>query len=481
LGKDSEKGRQKMAGIVAIGVHIPVYRLSREEIARAWGGRGGGGEKAVAGYDEDAITMAVNASIDCLKQTACPVDGLFFTTTSAPYREKLSATVMAMALDLPRECRTADYADSLRAPAIAMSAAVDAVKSGSARNVIVAASDHRTGAARSKFEQELGDGAAALLIGGENVIASIDGSYSIYNEMFDVWRVEGEAFLRSGEERFIISEGYQKTMQEAISGLLRKYRLAPADFTRVILAAPDDRAQAALARSLGFDVKTQLQDSLYGAIGNTGSAAPFIMLADTLETAKPGEKILLAIYGEGVDAFLLTVTSNITGLQRGVGIKGLVSRKTSLTYEKYATWRGLIVTEAARLGGAIVPSAAALWRDRKAILAFYGVKCKKCGTPQYPPTRICAVCRSKDNFEDYRFADKRGQIFTYAIDYMAVTENPPGINAFVDFNGGGRILCEITDCDPKIVRVSLPVEMTFRRFSANGGIMNYSWKARPVV
>jgi hydroxymethylglutaryl-CoA synthase len=478
---DSVKGRQKMAGIVAIGVHVPVFRLSREEIAQAWGGRGGGGEKAVAGYDEDAITMAVNAAVNCLKQTESPVDGLFFATTSAPYREKLAATVMATALDLTRECRTADYADSLRAPAIAMSAAVDAVKSGSARNVVVAASDRRTGAARSKFEQELGDGAAAIVIGDKDVIASIDGSYTIYNEMFDVWRAEGDVFLRSGEERLIISEGYQKTMQEAISGLMKKYRLAPADFARAVLYAPDARSHAALAKSLGFDVKTQLQDSLYAAIGNTGAAAPFIMLANTLETAKPGERILLAFYGEGAEAFVLTVTNSITRVRLGPGIKDLIARKTPLTYEKYATWRGLISPESAKLGGEVNPSLAVLWRDRRSLLALYGVKCKKCGTPQYPPTRICAVCQSKDSFEDYCFANRKGQVFTYAIDYLAITENPPGINAIIDFEGGGRILCEITDCDPGIVRVGLPVEMTFRRFSSSGGIMDYSWKVRPVA
>jgi 3-hydroxy-3-methylglutaryl CoA synthase/uncharacterized OB-fold protein len=469
-----------MAGIVAMDVHIPVFRLGRGEIARAWGGQSGAGEKAVAGYDEDAITMAVNAAVNCLKQTESPVDGLYFASTTCPYREKLAATVMGTALDLPRECRTADYADSLRAPAIALAAAVDAVKSGNARNILVATGDRRTGAARSKFEQELGDGAAAIMIGDEGVIASIDGSYSIYNEMFDIWRAEGDAYLRSGEERLIVNEGYQKTMREAISGLMQKYKLIPGDFARVVLAAPDARNHATLTKSLGFDIKTQLQDNLYGDIGNTGSAAPFIMLANTLETARGGDRILLAVYGEGATAFMLTVTGNINLAKREGLIKDYITRKMPITYERYATWRGLVTPESAKLGGEVSPSLAVLWRDRKAILALYGVKCKNCGAPQYPPSRICAVCQAKDSFEEYRFADKRGQVFTFAIDYLAITENPPGINAFVDFDGGGRMLCEITDCDPGIVRVGMPVEMTFRRFSSSGGIMNYSWKARPI-
>ena len=470
-----------MIGIVSMGVHIPIYRLSRDEIARAWGTRGGGGEKAVAGYDEDSITMAVAAALDCMKPNKPPADGLFFATTTSPYREKLAATVIASAVDLPRECRTADFTDSLRAATIAMNSAIDSVRSGAAKNIIVTASDRRLGAAHSRYEQDLGDGAAALIIGEDNIIASIDGSHSIFNEIFDVWRTEQDSFVRSGEERFTTSEGYLKTMREAISGLMKKYKLLPKDLAKVVFYAPDARSQATLAKSLGFDLKTQLQDPLYSAIGNTGAAASLIMLAAALEEARPGDRILLANYGDGADAFLLTVTENIARIQGRPKIKGYLARKTPVSYEKYATWRGLIATEAARVGGAIVPSMTALWRERRSILALYGVKCRKCGTPQYPPTRICAVCQAKDNFDDYKFADKKGQIFTYAIDYLAVTEDPPGVNAVVDFDGGGRLLCDVTDCDPNIVKVGMPVEMTFRRFSQSGGINNYFWKARPVA
>jgi hydroxymethylglutaryl-CoA synthase len=469
-----------MVGIVSAGVHIPLFRLSREEIARAWGGRGGAGEKAVAGYDEDAVTMAVAAAEDAMKGLRRPAEGLFFASTTSPYKEKLAATIMATALDLPRTCRTADYADSLRAPAIAISAAVDAVKSGAAKNIVIAAADCRLGAARSKFEQELGDGAAAVVIGDEDVIATIDGSYSIYNEMFDVWRTNQDAYVRSAEERLIISEGYSKTMAEVVAGLLKKQGLAPKDITRIVFYAPDARTHAALAKTMGFDPKTQAQDTLFASIGNTGAPAALLMLAAALEEAKPGDKILFAAYGEGADAFLLTATENITKAPGRTRINGMIARKSPVAYERYATWRGLITPEAAKLGGEVATSLAVLWRDRRAVLALYGVKCKHCGTPQYPMTRICAVCQSKDSFEDYRFADKTAKVFTYAIDYLAITENPPGVNAFIDFDGGGRMLTEITDCDPKAVNVGMPVEMTFRRFSATGGFMNYSWKARPV-
>ena len=102
-----------MAGIVSYGAYIPIYRLSRDEIARAWGGGGRGGEKAVANWDEDSLTMGVEAVIDCLNNMNRElVDGLYFASTTPPYREKQSASIMAAAADLRRELVTADFTDS---------------------------------------------------------------------------------------------------------------------------------------------------------------------------------------------------------------------------------------------------------------------------------------------------------------------------------------------------------------------------------
>src|SRR3972149_5907540 len=122
-----------MVGITSAGAYIPIYRLERDEIARAWGGRSSGGKRAVAGYDEDAVTMAVAAALDVFKRGGDSADGLSLATTTAPYKEKLSAAIVASAADLPGECRTADFTDSLRSGTIALKAALDAVKAGPAK------------------------------------------------------------------------------------------------------------------------------------------------------------------------------------------------------------------------------------------------------------------------------------------------------------------------------------------------------------
>jgi len=125
-----------------------------------------------------------------------------------------------------------------------------------------------------------------------------------------------------------------------------------------------------------------------------------------------------------------------------------------------------------------------LFRDRKAILALCGSKCKRCGTPQYPPQRICVNpdCGAVDEMEDYCFSDKKGILFTYTGDNLAASIDPPAMYGMVDFDGGGRFWFDLTDCDLESVKVGLPVEMTFRRkyLDETRGVHGYFWKAVPI-
>ena len=58
--------------------------------------------------------------------------------------------------------------------------------------------------------------------------------------------------------------------------------------------------------------------------------------------------------------------------------------------------------------------------------------------------------------------------------------SPPVVAAVIDFDGGGRFQCELTDVDPTTVAIGDRVEMTFRRLYTRDGVHNYFWKARPI-
>ena len=473
-----------MVGITALGTYLPIFRLSRDAISGMWSGRGGPGGKAVAGYDEDTLTMAVAATIECLERAGTGADSLTLATTTAPYLEKQAAVMVAAAADLDEGCQTADITNSLRAAGQALKAACDAVKAGSAKNALVAASDCRPAASKGTLEANFGDGAAAVMVGAENIIAEINGWHSVNNDFTDYWRLAEDPYLRTTEGRFIDENGYLPAVQAAVGGLLEAQKLNPADVTTCVYYASDARQHALLARRMKL-AKEQVQDCLYGNVGNTGTPAALLMLAAALEKAKPGDRIVVAFYGDGCDAFLLTVTDDIKKFQEQPAVSDKLAGSQAIDYGRYAVWKGLVPLEASTLPERSPLSLPNRWRERKVITALYGKKCTNCGTPQLAQIgqnlRVCVQCGAKDQFEPYKFADKKAKLFTYAIDQLMPTQNPPGVNGVIDFIGGGRLVCELTDCDIDKLGVGMTVEMTYRRMFVSRGIINYFWKAKPAT
>lgn len=476
-----------MVGIKAFGAYIPYRRLPRSLTNAAWGRGGGKGERAVAGLDEDAVSMAVSASIDCLKKTdPKTIDALFFATTTPPYIERLNANIVANALDFRRDVRNADFANCLRAGATALFSAIDAVRSGSLRNVLVAVSDMRLSEGGGENELTLGDGAAAFLIGSDDIVVEIEDSLTFSDDLVDHWRVAGDMFLRSWEDRFGRDAGYSVTPVEVVKGLLKKMNLDIKDVTRACIYGANSRAQSDLTKSIGF-APEQIQDPLLDTVGNTGVALAPMILVSALEGAKPGERFLFVNWGNGCDAIVFKTTKNIAQVGNWRGIKRHLNIKGPLeNYGKFMLWRDLLKpAPVSRPAGATV-SLPAEWRERHEGLPLYGVKCLKCGTVQLymressMRAHVCLNCQSKDTFEPYRFADKKGKVVSFSHDYLGGGIDPPATRTVVDFEGGGRGLFDMVDRDPAECKVGMPVEMTFRKVRSAFGSSVYFWKCKPV-
>ncbi len=473
-----------MAGIVSYGGYVPVYRLKREEIARAWGRGSSGGERSVANFDEDSATMAVEAVVDCLSGfERDSVDCLYLATTTPPYREKQSASLVAQATDLRRRLLAADYTDSLRSATIALHAALNAVDSSAAKRVMVAAADMRLGQPQSGNEQEFGDGAAALLIGSEDIICEVEATYFHADDMLDTWRTEGDAFTRSWEDRFVLAEGYTRNISEAIKGIMQQQGLKPQDISKAVFYAPDARRHSEIARAMGFDAKTQVQDPMFSALGNCGAAFACMMLVAALEGAKPGDRILFASYGDGADAFILRVTDGITYLTKRRGVSGYLASKQYLkSYEKYVRFRKLMPLESqAREGANAFPPVA--WREREQLTSLHGSRCNNCRRTFHPMQRVCIYCGAKDDFASVPLSHKKGILYTYCIDNLALSDDPPTVVSKVhleDEAGPVGVYCQMTDRDVDKVAPEMPVEMTFRKMHDAGGMHTYYWKCRPL-
>ncbi|MFO8009267.1 MAG: zinc ribbon domain-containing protein [Dehalococcoidia bacterium] len=472
-----------MAGITSYGAYVPYYRLSRKEIARAWDGYPGDGYRSVANWDEDTITMAVEAVIDSLRGfRRNTVDGLIFATTSHPFWEKSGSALIAAATDLKQDLFTIDCGASLRAGTSAMKLALDAVNAGTQKNVVVAAADCRLAPPNSGAEGDFGDGAAAFMFGTRNVAVEVDGVYSYTEEFTDRWRRAGDEFVKSWEERFVNTQGYNRLLTETVSNALKAFKLKAGDVSKLVFPAhaqvSHNRCQ--MVKSCGFTT-AQVQDPMFDVNGNTGCAFPLQMLVAALEEAQPGDRILLVSYSDGGDVFNLRVTEHIEKIKknrRGMK-KHLATTNELANYGRYLLFRGLVSREYEAPGPVPYASLPREWRERTSIISLHGSKCRQCGEVQFPVERVCPKCLAKDDYDEVSLAETPAQLYTYNLDYATATSDPPNSMIQVDFKGGGRIQCIMADRDPNELEIGMPVEMTFRRFHEEKDIIHYYWKARP--
>ena len=466
-----------MPGIAAFGAYVPKFRLGAETA-----GWPGSQERAVANFDEDSVTMAVAAGLDCLRgHDRQAIDALFFASSTVPYAEKQGAAIIAAALDLRQDIFTADVTDVLRAGTTALRSALDAVAAGSAGQALVVVADSRQGPPRSETERSSGDGAAAFLVGQDDIAAEFVGSHTLTENMLDNWRSAGDPFVRSWEDRFATEEGLERIVPDAVDGFLAKHQLALDDIAKVALYAPDARRHARLVRRLGLGPE-QAQNPLFGRLGNTGTAFPLMLLAAALEEAETGELALAVSYGDGSDVLAFRITE--LAKQGSPGCGGLSahldSRAVLQNYETYAKWREVWLTDdAARRPAPSSPSVSAMWRESNKNLRLYAGRCNVCGYVQYPPQRVCVNCQAVDDFFPVRLSDRPGELFTYSMDYIAGAVDTPLVVSVVDFQGGGRIICMMTDRELDEVHVGMPVEMSFRKLRVVNGIHNYYWKTVP--
>lgn len=466
-----------MAKITSFGAYVPLFRLSRAEMGNAWGVPAVPGERAVGNADEDSLTMAVAAGLDCLAGVdPATVDGLFFATTTAPYSEKQCAGVIAAALDMRTDINTADFTGSLRAATTALRAATDAVDSGSAESILVVAADCRLGEPESMWEQLLGEGAGAILVSKEGP-AALSGFQSVAGEQVGAWRRSEDRYVRSFEAKAETQYGYVQSAVQAGKAVLEKEGVEPGTLARGVITAMDPRSLGNVARSLGLDAG-QLQDILFLSVGNPGAALVLMMLAGALEQSKAGDKMLVINHGDGADAFLLEVTEEFAPAPGRRGLMGHLLQKRNLpNYTAYVHFRRLMDREEE----APRASAVTYWRDSRMELNFHGARCRKCGVVQYPMPRVCGECGVRDEMEEIKLG-RTGSVYTFTLDHLVGGQyvNVPTPRLVVDLEDGGRVFLEMTDGDPQEVKVGTKVEIAFRRLHEGSGFHNYYWKCRPV-
>ncbi len=481
-----------MIGICSYGGYVPRYRLNRGLIFAGIGWMNAAsialarGEKAVANFDEDSLTLAVAAGIDALTGIDREkVEGVYFASTTMPYKERLNAGIITGALGLDEHVRSADFSGGLKAGTTALLSAIESVESKRINNLLVTVSDCRLGKPASSQEMLFGDAAVAFLVGDENVIAEFKDSYSVTIDFSDHFRGASAKYDRQWEDRWIRDLGFAQFIPAAVNGLLEKTDLAMSVFAKVVYPCHYPAARKKLNKVLGI-APEQEQNNLQAEIGESGTPHSLVMLAAALEEAKPGDKILVVSYGSGCDALCFEVTENINKKNGAKGISGSLANKAELdNYTKLLVWRDILPADfGLRMEEDQWTRFSSLYRMRKFILGLWGTKCKECGTPQIPPQRICVNpdCGAVGKMDPIRFSDKVGHVTSYTGDNLAASYDPPSIYGQIEFEGGGRFMFDITDCSFDDMSTDMAVSMSFRRkyYDEKRDLSGYFWKAVPV-
>jgi 3-hydroxy-3-methylglutaryl CoA synthase len=459
-----------LAGIVRYGSYVPFFRLTRAAMG------GGKGERAVASYDEDSVSMAVEAAREVLTREV-PIESLLFATTSPPYAEKLNATTIHAACNLPAGVASLDLGGSTRAGLGALLAGADLAAAG--RQTLVCCSDVVVGAPEGARERAGGDAAVAFVLGDDDAaVARLVARASVTDEILDVWRSPDMPFARQWEERFGAT-ALLSPMREAWSRVLETAGLQPSDLARVIVDSTNARAAAGLMRALRLKPE-QLSDGLAASVGRAGAAHAGLLLAQALDGAAPGDRIAVLVGADGADAAIFEVTERIAeGRPRHSVDDWIASKRNDLAYNAYLKWRGVLPFEPPRRPDPDQPAAPPMSRTERWKYAFVGARCGACGTANLPPQRVCVSCGAADQMQEEPYADSTCRITTFTLDHLAYSLQPPVVAAVVDFEKGGRISAELTDVDPDKVAIGDELEMSFRRLYTAQGVHNYFWKTRP--
>jgi 3-hydroxy-3-methylglutaryl CoA synthase/uncharacterized OB-fold protein len=469
-------------------VYLPYWRLQRGAIGAVLGGPSGRGTRSVASYDEDTTTLGVEAARRALAALeGPPPEDLLFSTPAPAYLDKTNAAAVHAALDLPPWAASYDLLGSVRSGAATLRAA-GAMAGG--HRALAVVSDLRTGLAGGPEERDSGDGAVAVVFGeasgGDRVGAELVAHAATSSEFLDRWRTPGETDSKVWEERFG-QEVYVPLVEAATAEALKRAGVVPADVDHLVVAGLHARAVQAARKALGVRQEAAVTDRI-PVVGNLGAAQAPLGLADVLERAEPGAVIAVVVVADGADALVFRATDDLPAVRAARAAAGLATveelvagGRDDLPYARFLTWRGELRREPARRPDPERPGSPATWRSTGWKSAFEATDCRACGFRHLPPSRVCLRCRTVDEMDRVRMADVGGQVATFTVDRLAFSLSPPVVGAVVDFDGGGRYRCEMTDVDPDALATGTRVEMTFRRLYTAEGVHNYFWKARPVA
>ena len=474
-------------GIMAWGAYIPRLRLERAVIAatHAWMAPSlkglAQGRRAYCCWDEDVVTMAVEAARECLgRQDRAKIGEIDLASTTAPSADLQSSAMVAVSLRLPRTVRALDFGGSQRAGVAALATALQAAR----HSTLVIGSERPRARPASVQEMQYGAGAAAFLLGTDDVAAEVIGSASSTTLLVDHFRAAGAPYDYFWEERWIRDEGYLKIGVEAVRAALADAKLGAADVAKFIFPSPSKGAADAIARAVGLPAAS-IADPLDVDCGFVGAAQSLLMLANVLDQASPGDVVVVAGFGQGSDVIVLRATDAVVAARPARTVSDALSAGVTVrSYAQMASFYDEITPDwGMRAERDTKTALTEQYRSSDQINGFVAGKCSSCGQVQFPQLAYCVNCKAPASaLVPVCLADEAARVLTYTADMLTYHPSPPLYIGFAQFDLGARLLMEFVDVQPETFEVGTRLRMRFRikERDQTRGFYRYFWKAAPT-
>lgn len=340
-----------MVGIVSYGTYIPEGRIRIADVASAWKKNPeevsrslGVMEKSVPAYDEDAVTLAVEAAqlaLSLSKGKPSDIDVLLVGSESHPYAVNPTSTIVGELIGVGNNYLAADLEFACKAGTAGMIAIAGLVAAGHAELGLAIGSDTAQSKPHDILEYTSAAAAAAFILGREHLITRLMADTSYSSDTPDFWRRDGIRYP-SHAGRFTGEPAYFAHVTGASHRLLAMTNMEPKDIDYCVFHMPNGKFPREAAKRLGFTADQLMPSLVVDHIGNPYSASSMTGLAAVLDIAKPGQTIFMVSYGSGAgsDAFLWRVTEEITKAQalkikRQETVKQQIERKTYVDYVGY--------------------------------------------------------------------------------------------------------------------------------------------------
>ncbi len=456
-----------MAAIASLAFHFPAHSIRAEAYADMWEPSRAPGiqEKTVASYDEDEVTLAVEAA------RALPLPEQVGFLATATFGGPHLASTVAVALGMeegPKE----DFRGSTNASGEALLSCLDFVETHQGAALLVAA-DAPQGGPEYPSEHPQGAAAAALLLApdGDLRIEEIATHTQDEREAPDSQGgkpgIEGVEFAR---------DVIQTAAREGLEGL---------DTGRVAAHEPDGRFAARVLK--GLVDPTRIGGGVVGLSGDTGCVSPLLALAEVVHRARKGNRLGLVTYGGGSSVVLsLLVASRLSRTLSPLGI--LSANRSYLDYATYARYRTFLAGRdpAAEVSQGAYVSLPTYLGSAPARYRLTASRCTACNRLDFPPRLVCLDCGGTDLAQ--KVLSGKGEV--YARTVIARGSSPtefqeqqdlvgPYAVALVQLQEGPRILAQLTDVYPADVEIGMPVVALLRRIYRQEGVVRYGYKFRP--